>query len=153
MRIVSSSPRITRFLAATLARELALHPPFLPYATVLALQGPLGSGKTSFAQGLARTLGATRNLPSPTFTLVRRYAITRGRYRRFFHVDAYRLRSGSTKALAPLGIAEALADPRNLIVVEWADRIRAALPPRYLRIAFRHTRTSAPSRTLTFRSI
>ena len=153
MRIVSSSPRSTYLLASALAKELTLRPLRLSHATVIALQGPLGGGKTVFAQGFARTLGVKRNLPSPTFTLIRRYAIKKGHYRHLFHVDAYRLKNGSTKNLAPLGIKEELANPKNLFIIEWADRIRSALPRNSIYIMFRHMRAAASSRTLTFLSL
>ncbi|MFH0806626.1 MAG: tRNA (adenosine(37)-N6)-threonylcarbamoyltransferase complex ATPase subunit type 1 TsaE [Candidatus Brennerbacteria bacterium] len=153
MRIVSPSLRTTHLLAGALAKELALRPPRLPHATAIALEGPLGGGKTTFAQGFARALGVKRNLPSPTFTLIRRYAIKKGHYRHLFHIDAYRLKDGSVKNLAPLGIKEEFLDPKNLFVIEWADRITRALPKNFMRVTFRHVRTDPASRILTFKSV
>lgn len=140
MRIVSSSPHVTRALASTLARELTRRPLGLPYATVIALRGPLGAGKTTFTGSFARALGIRRNLPSPTFTFVRRYPLRGRRYRNLFHVDAYRVKRASKEILAPLGLTEDLKDPRNLFVIEWAEHLRRALPPAIVRITFRHAK-------------
>jgi tRNA threonylcarbamoyladenosine biosynthesis protein TsaE len=95
---------------------------------VVALVGPLGSGKTTFAQGLAQGLGvaADRNVASPSFALVNEHP---GRTP-FAHVDFYRLR---TRAELPeLGIEEVY--DRAATAIEWADRFPEILPADHLRI-------------------
>jgi tRNA threonylcarbamoyladenosine biosynthesis protein TsaE len=95
---------------------------------VVALIGPLGAGKTTFAQGLAQGLGvaAERHVASPSFALVNEHP---GRTP-FVHVDFYRLR---TRAELPeLGIEEAY--DRAATAIEWADRFPDALPADYLQI-------------------
>lgn len=151
MRIVSPSPDTTQLLAKALAKELSLHPPALPHATVIALEGPLGAGKTAFAQGFARAMGVRRNLPSPTFVFIRRYPLRKSSYKNLFHVDAYRVRSASKKTLAPLGLMHDLSDPANLFLIEWANRITRALPRRSIRVTFRHLKRDPRSRALVFR--
>jgi len=140
---------MTKALASALAKELTRRPLGLPYATVVALQGPLGAGKTAFAQSFARAMGVRRNLPSPTFVFVRRYPLRRrseasplrrGRYRNLFHVDAYRVRNASKRTLAPLGLIDDMRDPANLFLIEWAERLKRVLPPRTIRATFRHAR-------------
>ena len=95
---------------------------------VVALVGPLGAGKTTFAQGLAQGLGVAphRHVASPRFALVNEHP---GRTP-FVHVDFYRLR---TRAELPeLGIEEAY--DRAATAIEWADRFPDALPADHLQI-------------------
>ncbi|MBI2278782.1 MAG: tRNA (adenosine(37)-N6)-threonylcarbamoyltransferase complex ATPase subunit type 1 TsaE [Candidatus Brennerbacteria bacterium] len=147
MRLVSSSPRTTRLFAEALAKELLRRPLRFPHATVIALEGSLGVGKTLFTQAFARAMGVRRNLPSPTFVFVRRYPLKNNYYQNLFHADAYRLRNAKKKTLAPLGFFEDLRNPQNLFLVEWADRIRAAIPHPAIWIFLRH-----PSRNVARRS-
>ena len=83
-------------------------------ATILLLQGDLGSGKTTFVQFLAQELGIKNHLTSPTFVLIKKYG-------NFIHIDAYRLNQGQD--LLSLGWTELVSDPKNLIVVEWPERV------------------------------
>lgn len=83
---------------------------------VLLLEGPLGSGKTTFVRGLARGLGVTAHVASPTFQLVRVYP---GRLP-LAHADLYRL-DDPVSALGDLGLEE-LAE-RGVAVIEWGERI------------------------------
>ena len=89
--------------------------------TVVACIGELGAGKTCFLQGLARGLGVTSDVTSPTFVLVNHY---RGRVP-VFHLDAYR-----TEALTEvleLGLEEMMHGD-GVTVIEWADKILPLLP-------------------------
>ena len=112
----AASPAETAALGARLARDAAP-------GEVWALVGDLGAGKTHFVQGVAAGLGASAGVTSPTFTLVHEY--TGGRLP-LFHFDLYRLRSAE-EAL-DLGWEEYL-DAGGLVVVEWADKFPALLPP------------------------
>ena len=104
---------------------------------VLALYGNLGSGKTTFTQGLARQLGITEIVNSPSFTLIKEYpipALSQGtHWRRLYHADLYRLEPNQTGGL---GLLEIMADPENLVVVEWADRWPEKWPENSIRIYF-----------------
>jgi len=136
MNYRSSSSAETVKAASDLAKRLRASPPGRS-AAVFALEGELGSGKTTFVQGFGRALGSRARILSPTFVLMRRLPL-RGRFRNLYHLDAYRLRS--ERELETLGFREMLADPRNVIVVEWADRVRKLLPRGTKRIFFRHGR-------------
>ena len=103
-------------------------------ATLAGLVGDLGSGKTSFVQGVARSFGITESVTSPTFILERIYQIpkpdnqnlTTDNFSQLIHIDAYRLEGASE--LGHLGWDELAKDPGNLILVEWPERIFSPLP-------------------------
>ena len=100
--------------------------------TILALHGDLGAGKTVFSRGLARGLGITEPVTSPTFAIVQEY--TAGRHT-LYHIDLYRLQ-GTHDALA-FGIEEFLNDPGAVTVIEWAERIADILPPDHVAVSIR----------------
>lgn len=102
-------------VAATVASELK------PGA-ILGLSGPLGAGKTTFVQYLAKELGASGAPKSPTFSLLRTYQL-RSKYplKRLVHIDAYRIEK--PEDLLPLNLEEELAEPGTVLVIEWAERV------------------------------
>jgi tRNA threonylcarbamoyladenosine biosynthesis protein TsaE len=113
-RVTSSSPEATRALAARLA---AVARP----GDLLCLWGDLGAGKTVFAKGFGAGLGVETTVASPTFILMAEHA---GRLP-LFHVDLFRLDDASD-ALAGGLLDERRAD--GVTLVEWPDRLGAALP-------------------------
>ena len=103
-------------------------------ALVIGLIGNLGGGKTIFAKGFAKGLGIKEIVVSPTFVLMRIYALRVTRYARLIHIDAYRLEK--SQELAELGFGNLLRDPRNIILIEWADRVKKILPKKTILIQF-----------------
>ena len=99
---------------------------------VIALSGELGSGKTTFTQGLARGMGIRAAVTSPTFVLVNRYAAPDGRVLQ--HADCYRLANAPVE-MWDIGLTD-LYEGDDVVVIEWADRISGLLPDDYLEIAF-----------------
>jgi tRNA threonylcarbamoyladenosine biosynthesis protein TsaE len=95
------------------------------HATILGLQGDLGTGKTTFVQLLARILGVSEIIVSPTFLIMKRYKTTHPIFCTLVHVDAYRL-SGPHE-LEKLGFSKFLKNPTNIITVEWPERVRKLL--------------------------
>jgi tRNA threonylcarbamoyladenosine biosynthesis protein TsaE len=120
MKVVSRSAEETQALGERLGARLG-------GGDVVACIGPLGAGKTCFLQGLARGLGVTANVTSPTFVLVNQY---RGRLP-VYHVDAYR--TGSLSELVDLGLEEMLHG-EGVTIVEWADKLLPLLPPRSIMV-------------------
>ena len=108
----------TERVAAELARSLRP-------GDVVALDGELGSGKTSFVRGLAGGLGCEGIVNSPTFVRMQQYSGDGGE---LVHIDAYRFEGEAD--LAQLGWDELLDGRRAVIAIEWATRVAHALPDR-----------------------
>jgi tRNA threonylcarbamoyladenosine biosynthesis protein TsaE len=98
---------------------------------VVALSGELGTGKTALVKGIARGLGITVDVTSPTFTLIHEY---NGGQMPLYHIDLYRL-DGLPQALA-IGLEDYL-NGQGVTLIEWAERIASLLPPHTTRIRIR----------------
>ncbi|HTY39726.1 MAG TPA: tRNA (adenosine(37)-N6)-threonylcarbamoyltransferase complex ATPase subunit type 1 TsaE [Candidatus Paceibacterota bacterium] len=140
----SSSSAATKNFGAAYAKRL-LRRGRRTGAVVVGLIGDLGSGKTTFVQGFFRGVGARGRAVSPTFIIMRRATISRGDFRNLYHLDAYRLDASSE--IEPLGLKTILAEPTNIVLVEWAERLRRVLPRRTEWIRFAHGQTPS-SRTI-----
>lgn len=95
-------------------------------ATVLALRGDLGAGKTTLVQSLASLLGVTEIVTSPTFVVMKTYTTTHLVFTNLVHIDAYRIDDESE--LNPLNFKDVLKSPHTLVCIEWPERIARALP-------------------------
>jgi tRNA threonylcarbamoyladenosine biosynthesis protein TsaE len=104
-------------VAAALVRTMAP-------GSIVSLSGPLGAGKTTLVQYVARLLGAPKRALSPTFALMRIYKVqgTRYKVRRLVHVDAYRLED--EKDLVVLALDEELMEPGTAVLIEWPENIK-----------------------------
>ena len=114
MTYITHSPEETENLGEALGRRL-------PAGTVLAYRGELGAGKTAFTRGLARGLGFTEPVTSPTYTIVNEYL---GGRLPLFHFDMYRLRSSDD--LWDIGWEDYL-DRGGVCAVEWSENVADAL--------------------------
>ncbi len=103
-------------------------------AYVLALQGDLGAGKTTFTQALAKELGVEGAVQSPTYVLMKSYSIAFKEFTKLVHIDAYRLEK--PEEFAALKPASFLQDQEALVVVEWPERVQGELPKPNLTIQF-----------------
>jgi tRNA threonylcarbamoyladenosine biosynthesis protein TsaE len=103
-------------------------------ATILALSGDLGAGKTTFAQGIARALGVSEQVTSPTFVIEKIYVLENQAFARLIHIDAYRL--NDPHELEVLGWKEIVAEPANLILIEWPEKVAGMIPVSAMRISF-----------------
>lgn len=111
----------------------------------IALYGELGSGKTTFVQGLAEGLGIKQRIISPTFILARQYKLKAQSSKRktktqnsklFYHVDLYRVNNeGEIKGL---GVEEMISDPQNIVAIEWAEKMKNLLPKDRIDIYFEY---------------
>jgi tRNA threonylcarbamoyladenosine biosynthesis protein TsaE len=119
---VSRSVSETEQIAANLARGLQ-------GGACIALHGNLGAGKTQFVRGLVRELGANpRAVSSPTFVLLNVYP---GGRLTVFHLDAYRVTT--PEDFESIGFTE-LLEQGGVVVVEWASKVAALLPPTTIHI-------------------
>ena len=125
----------TEALGETLARRLEP-------GDVVAYRGDLGAGKTAFTRGLARGLGCTGRVTSPTFTVVNEYE---GRLP-LFHFDLYRLEGED--ALYDIGWEDYL-DRGGVCAVEWSERAEAALPRETVWVSIRRCAESEDWRRIT----
>jgi len=75
-------------------------------------------------------------ITSPTFVIIKRFKLRSSNFKQAFHADLYRLHHASQ--LAPLGFAEILKDPENIILVEWPERVKGVFPENSLRIKLEH---------------
>ena len=112
MKIISKSLAETEKFAADFVKNLQ---PKKDEATLVALSGELGSGKT-------------------TFVLIKNYQLPATNHKLLYHIDAYRLERG--EELAKLGFEEIVANPNNLIFLEWPENVAEVLPKDYLTIKF-----------------
>ena len=111
---------------STIAQEILSYATTSPRqegATVLALTGDLGAGKTAFTKLFAEHLGITETLVSPTFVIAKFYEIKKEAFpwKRLVHIDAYRLESW--EELRTLKFDEVFQDPQNIIVIEWPEQV------------------------------
>ncbi len=105
-------------------------------ATIAALSGDLGAGKTTLSQAIARELGVKENVISPTFVIMKIYELTGKKWKHLIHIDAYRLESGTE--IQKLGWQEMIADPKNLILIEWPEKVADVMPPNAHKISLMH---------------
>ncbi len=125
LEFISRSPEQTRRIGLRLGA-------LLQRGDVIGLQGELGTGKTTFVQGLAQGWGALDAVCSPTFVIVNVYR--RADQMPFFHMDAYRLDSPAEGEELDL-VAMLDAGP---LVVEWAERVERLLPDERLWVMLKH---------------
>lgn len=95
-------------------------------ATIIGLSGELGAGKTTFTQLVAELLGVAERVISPTFIIMKNYELTGQTFKHLVHIDAYRLESG--KELLALCWEGITTNPKNLILIEWPERVADILP-------------------------
>lgn len=107
---------------------------------VLALYGDLGSGKTTFIQGLAAGLGIDRPIISPSFIIMRTYELRLKskdvRLKNFYHVDLYRINDAND--VQGLGLLDLIGNSENIVAIEWPDKIENILPENKIAITFEY---------------
>ena len=112
-------------------------PKNLNRALIVGLSGDLGSGKTTFVQSVANVLGIEKYITSPTFVIQKKYKINSAKvdFENLIHIDAYRLESG--RELLDLDWEEVVKNPKNIIFIEWPERVIEILPRDMKKINFK----------------
>lgn len=105
-------------------------------AKVIALTGELGAGKTTFTQGFLKALGVKHTVISPTFLIIRRYALKKIAYTDAFHIDCYRIER--PEELIALSLKEVIKNPKNIVLIEWPELIKKYLPKDTRHITIHH---------------
>jgi tRNA threonylcarbamoyladenosine biosynthesis protein TsaE len=114
-------------------------------SNVIALHGDLGAGKTTLVSYIAKELGITESIVSPTFVIYRKYAIGSDSVQKdsawnyLIHIDAYRL-TGEEDG-KKIRLEELCADPTNLVCIEWPEHVGTLVPKNALHVYLMHTTT------------
>ena len=125
-KVITTSYKQTRKLGEAFAKEIKKYG-HGKTAVVLGLSGNLGGGKTTFLQGFAKGLGIKEKVLSPTFVIMKKF-------KNFYHIDCYRLKN--EKDILELGFEKIIAEPKNIVAVEWPERIKKVLPKNAISINF-----------------
>lgn len=136
MLFISKNEQDTFNLAKKIAKNLK-------GGETIALIGELGSGKTIFSSGIAKSIGIQEYVSSPTFNILKLYNIPAPKNKpsgqttanQLCHIDAYRLKKSSE--LRELGITDYFNDPNTITLIEWADKIQEILPKNTIVITFK----------------
>jgi tRNA threonylcarbamoyladenosine biosynthesis protein TsaE len=132
MEIVTKSARETQDLGEKIGLDLKS-------GGLICLYGDLGSGKTTFMQGLALGLGIKKRVLSPTFIIMRQYPLAINHLPsiiNLYHVDLYRIKD--EKDVESLGLQEIWSDPKNVMAIEWPEKIEKILPEKRTNIYFEY---------------
>ena len=131
--IITNSKQKTVALAENLAKTLK-------GGDFLAFFGDLGSGKTTFIQGLAKGLGIEKRIISPTFIIVRHYELkpktSNVKLKNFYHIDLYRTETKND--ILGLGMDEIIKDENNVVALEWAEKMGDLMPKRRIDISLEY---------------
>jgi len=145
VKYLTTAPRQTKKLGEILAKEVLRTKVSQKGALIVGLEGDLGGGKTTFLQGLAKGLGIKEKILSPTFIIMRKFEIRNSKFetnskfkirefQTFYHVDCYRIQK--QKEILDLGFKKIISNPKNIVAIEWADRIRKILPKKAIILKF-----------------
>jgi len=127
-QFLTKNEKETVKLAQILAREILKTPKRIKTALVIGLEGNLGAGKTTFIQAFARGAGIKNRLTSPTFVLMKKY-------NNLYHIDCYRIKSGQD--ILALDFKEIVSEPKNIVLIEWVEKIKRILPKGRIWIKFK----------------
>ena len=130
------SPAQTKNLAKRFAQGI-LKISLKKKAIVIALKGELGSGKTTFLQGFAKGLRIKDKILSPTFVLMKKFLIPNSRFliQWFYHIDCYRIKK--PEEILFLGFEEIISNPKNIVAIEWAEKVGEILPKESIILGFK----------------
>lgn len=136
LKYKTKSFKETQEVAGDLAKNILKNKTCLPgrQAFIIALKGDLGAGKTTFIQGFAKKLGIKEKVTSPTFNIYKSYKLKFTNYKLFYHFDCYRIEK--PKDILDLNFENIIFDSKNIVVIEWAEKIKKIMPKNVLWIEF-----------------
>lgn len=124
--IITENSEDTKKLGKELAKKLK-------GGEIICLKGNLGSGKTTFSQGILEELGAEKPYTSPTFLIMKAYQLNKKKIKNVYHIDTYRVGS---EDILDLGWEEITENKVNVIIVEWPERIKEIILEGFMDIKF-----------------
>ena len=133
MITISKSSQQTKSLAKKLLKKWLAGGENKDINLAVCLEGDLGGGKTTFAQGIAEALGIKEAVTSPTFLIMKKYRAPRKKYS-LYHFDCYQIKN--SREILDLGWEEIIKEKNNIILIEWAEKIKSILPKNRIRIKF-----------------
>lgn len=123
---ISKNVRETKEIAKMFLEKILREKTKKKGATVVGLSGDLGAGKTTFVQAVARHLGVKNKVNSPTFVIIKKYALKNKKHKFMFHLDAYRLKNENE--LLHLGWEDIISNEGHLVFIEWPENVAGAIP-------------------------
>ncbi|MEK7121241.1 MAG: tRNA (adenosine(37)-N6)-threonylcarbamoyltransferase complex ATPase subunit type 1 TsaE [Patescibacteria group bacterium] len=139
MKFLSNSPKETQKIATKLAHKILK----TKKGAVIALEGELGAGKTTFVKGFAKAFGIKSKIKSPTFVLMKKYKVAQGT--NLYHLDCYRVRNYKDLRIPELKeiFYESHYNVRHctmthIVLIEWAERVREILPKKHITVHIDH---------------
>jgi len=137
-RYLSNGASETKKIAKLLAGKILTRLPKISSALILALTGDLGSGKTTFIQGFCKGAGIKKRITSPTFVIIKSFMLHASCFKKIYHLDCYRIQK--PKELLNLGFREIINNPQNIVLIEWAEKIKKLLPRKIIWVRFEYGR-------------
>lgn len=148
--LFSLNPAQTQKIARELIKDISFKK---NQACIIAITGDLGSGKTTFVQGLAKELGIKEKILSPTFIIMKKFQITHSKlhsevclrhstnckrqivkFKTLYHFDCYRIEH--PREILALEFKKIIFNPNNIVVIEWPEKIKEVLPQNIVLIEF-----------------
>jgi len=127
--MLSKNPFQTKKIGRDFSKNILRN--FKNKTLIIGLKGDLGGGKTTFLQGFAQGLKIKKKILSPTFVIIRKFTIPKNKknqsyFNHFYHVDCYRIKK--PREILSIGFDKIISDPKNIVAIEWVDRIKTILP-------------------------
>lgn len=131
-KIISHSVKQTHKIAKDFTIQFLKKRLKIKNALVFILEGELGAGKTEFLKGVAKTLKIKEKINSPTFVIMKGFRLKRKKFVYLWHLDLYRIKKA--KEVSLLGLKDLFKNKKNLIFIEWGEKIKHLLPKKHGKI-------------------
>ena len=141
MKILKSySFKQTKQIGFEFAKQILKNKNIKNKPIVIALYGQLGAGKTLFVSGFLKGLGIKKRTTSPTFVLIKKFKIPKKNlnYNYVYHIDVYRIKN--INEFLNLDFYELLLNPKNILIIEWPEKIEKLLSKNTIKIKIQHTK-------------
>lgn len=130
--MITNSPKQTQKIAELLVKTISKDS---NNPNIFALQGDLGAGKTTFIQGIAKALKIKEKILSPTFVIMKKFPLDKKLpFSELYHFDCYRF--DQPQEVLVLGFKEIINNPKNIVFIEWPEKIKTLIPKNAIWINF-----------------